>query len=50
MFASGGRDSNIVVWDRRCGPNLRADEIIPAHPSQGKPFLLLFTLGILNKR
>ncbi|XP_018011741.1 denticleless protein homolog [Hyalella azteca] len=33
VFVSGGRDGNIVVWDRRCSPQHRADKIESAHPS-----------------
>ncbi|KAF2362604.1 WD40 repeat [Trinorchestia longiramus] len=33
VIVSGSRDCNIVVWDRRCGPQYRADHIAPAHPS-----------------
>ncbi|KAK8382794.1 hypothetical protein O3P69_011380 [Scylla paramamosain] len=31
MIATGARDGNIIIWDRRCRPHHRADEIAPAH-------------------
>ncbi|MPC27780.1 Protein lethal(2)denticleless [Portunus trituberculatus] len=33
MIATGARDGNIIIWDRRCRPHHRADEIAPAHHS-----------------
>lgn len=36
VLATGARDGNIIIWDKRCKPHHRADEIAPAHQCHGK--------------
>lgn len=36
VFASGGRDCNVVIWDLRCHPNNKANEIFGAHTITSK--------------
>ncbi|KAK3872802.1 hypothetical protein Pcinc_022155 [Petrolisthes cinctipes] len=33
VLATGARDGTIIIWDKRCKPHHRADEIAPAHQS-----------------
>ncbi|XP_064106296.1 denticleless protein homolog [Macrobrachium nipponense] len=34
VIATGGRDGSIIIWDKRCKPHYRADDIAPAHYNQ----------------
>lgn len=31
VIATGARDGNIIIWDKRCKPSFLADTIAPAH-------------------
>ncbi|KAG7173459.1 lethal(2)denticleless-like, partial [Homarus americanus] len=33
VIATGARDGNVIIWDKRCKPYHKADEIAPAHHS-----------------
>lgn len=33
VIATGARDGSVIIWDKRCKPHHRADEIAPAHHS-----------------
>lgn len=31
IIATGARDGNIIIWDKRCKPDHFADRVAPAH-------------------